>query len=339
MVLGPEVEAVCVLGRSDDWRATSDALGFEGGRAALARLPQCEHFGPDGERRKVLQRCAKHLLADLPQGLPAVAVGDEPTYALLGNRDHPSHYHRGLWRRGVGGRRVFVLESGSPRFASDAARCARTLARRAPEPLRSLKVLVDPLAASASTLSAWLSGHPGPWAFDVESYDVAAHPSRPGVAVDACHPDYRLRGVAVAWSEDEGVWFDFLALESGPEAWRPLLDPVFGSAALKVAHNGHFDEDGLVVGRWVSRVANRAGDSMLEWLALSDGRHAGLSLERLVVDVLGQDQWWEEFDKSEMRAAPIERVAAAAVRDAGYSLWLHCHARDLMSRGEYWDGQ
>ena len=207
---------------------------------------------------------------------------------------------------------------------------------RGPAPgLRRLEVVEDPRLAPE--LMSWMIAHPGPWAFDVEAYDAGAYPSRPGVATDPCHPDFRLRGVAVAWSEDEGAWLELAPL--GPEVWRPFLDRLFSSPARKGASYGHYDEEALVVPRWVGEVRNRGDDALLAWLSLSDGRHTSLRLERLAVDLLGLDPWWAGFDKSGVGRAPLDLVARAAVFDTGCALWLCAHARDLMTRGEYWDGE
>lgn len=318
---------------SDALDAARSAVGVEPAATALAT--RCDPSGRSkAERDEMVRRCGRYLRADL-RDLPAVAVGDDPVFGLMEARDHDAAHLRGLWRLSPGGRRVFALLPGSGRFAGDAARCARTL-----EPggsrLRSLEVIVDPESARAAEVLGFIEALPGPWAFDIESYDAAEFPGRREVATDPCHPDFRVRGVAIAWSEDEGAWFELCAC--GSAAWRLRLDRVFGSAALKVAHNGPMDEDGLVFNGWVSEVVNRGGDSMLEWLALSDGRHVSVSLERLAVDVLGIDQWWDSFDKSTMRDAATELVARSAVFDAGTSLWLHCHARDMMEAGLYWDG-
>jgi len=305
-----------------------------GPRLSRACLTRCVPFGPEADRHEMRRRCSRYLAADLPRGVPVAALGDEAVYYFCRSRDRGADYWRGLWTRSAhDGRRVYGLREGA-RFTDDVERLARML--RGPAPgLRRLEVVEDPRLAPE--LMSWMIAHPGPWAFDVEAYDAGAYPSRPGVATDPCHPDFRLRGVAVAWSEDEGAWLELAPL--GPEVWRPFLDRLFSSPARKAASYGHYDEEALVVPGWTGEVRNRGDDALLAWLSLSDGRHTSLRLERLAVDLLGLDPWWAGFDKSGVGRAPLDLVARAAVFDAGCALWLCAHARDLMTRGEYWDGE
>ena len=301
------------------------------GRACLTR---CQPFGDDAARREMRRRCSDYLRADLPSGVPAVAVGDEATYALRGSRESGADQWRGLWFRAADGRQAYALLEGGPRFEADLERLVRTL-DAAPRPLRRLEVVEDP--RRHRDLMEWLIAHPGPWAFDTETFDGAEFPSRRSVSTDPCHPDFRLRGVAVAWAEDEGAWLEVAPL--GRDVWVPYLTRLFGSPAPKDAHNGYYDEDGIVFPGWAPAVINRNEDSMLAFVSLSDGRHPSLRLERLAVDLLGQDQWWETFDKAQVRDAPLAQVAQAAVYDAGTALWLCTHAGDMMAAGIYWDGQ
>lgn len=343
-VIPPDVCAVVVSEAPTEQEECAGALrpvsapelaALSVGRACLTRCRPV--LVSDAQRREMRRRCAAFLRADLPPGAPVITAGDEATYALLGSRERGAAYWRGLWVRAAaewGERRVFPLVEGD-RLAGDLARFIRTLSAPAPQP-RHLEVVVDPGGVPGRTVMRRLAEHPGPWAFDVESYDGAAFPSRPGVPTDPCHPDFRVRGVAVAWSEDEGAWLELAPL--GPEAWRPWLAPVFGSPAVKAAQGGHFDEEALVVPGWVPAVVNRGEDSMLAALSLSDGRHASLRLERLAADLLGADPWWDAADKARMRDLPLADVARAAVLDAGMALWVCTHARDLMERGEYWSG-
>ena len=310
--------------------------GIDPERIGLATITRCRTTGPvhGDEWKKMAKHCEGWLRRDLPSGAALLVQGDESTYAIIGSRDHGAAYWRGLWfRSALDDRRAFCVQ-GNDRLEEDLARCGRTLKGDPPQ-LRTLEIVTDP--RERPELMRWLAEHPGPWGFDIECFDAGAFPSRESVVFDACHPDYRLRGIAIAWSEDEGVWLETAPL--GPEIWKPFLDPVFLSPAEKGGHNAHTDEDGMVMTGYVSGIHNRKMDSMLTWNALSDGRHASLRLERLAVDVLQQDQYWGGFEKSQMRDAPLDLVARGAVFDAAMSLWLCLYGAERATAGEYWDGQ
>lgn len=315
--------------------------GVAVGRACVTRC-RIDGYAP-AEVQDMRRRCRAHLARDLPPGAAVVASGDEAVYALLGSREHGAEYWRGLWFRGEIDDRgrgaswsgsAFAYAPGHPRADSDIERFVRGLDPVNRPQLQQLEIVEDP--RRREDLLRWIAAHPGPWAFDIESYDAEEFPSRTRVATDPCHPDFRVRGVAIAWSEDEGAWLELCKL--GRAAWRPYLDPIFGSAAKKGGHGAHFDEEGLVYGGWCAEVRNRGEDSMLAMIALSDGRHPSLRLERIAVDVVGVDPWWDALDKSMMRDLPVEQVARAAVFDAGLSLWVVTHAEDMMEQGVYWDG-
>jgi hypothetical protein len=187
-----------------------------------------------------------------------------------------------------------------------------------------------------------LARHPGPWTFDIESYDAAEFPSRKGVAVDPHHPDFRVRGVAFATSPTEGAFVDFgLFVPTDFEVGNnlKLLADAFASDAEKGAFNGHFDECGLVYTGWVPRVANRARDGMLAAIALGDGTHENLRLATLAAVLLRRDVTWD-IDKSTMRDQPAEVVADGAVHDACLTHEL-CDLLDVWAdedRRIFWSG-
>lgn len=167
-----------------------------------------------------------------------------------------------------------------------------------------------------------------PWTFDIETYDAGQFPSRKEVAVDPCHPDFRVRGCAFALSKHLGVWVDFgMQFQDTRVQPDPLLGPstmenglvalraAFASDAEKAAFNGGFDENGLVYQGWVPEIRNRTRDGMLALIGLGDGTHEFLRLSHVVPTLLGYLTYWDE-DKSMVRELPVEVVAAGAVRDA-----------------------
>ncbi len=160
------------------------------------------------------------------------------------------------------------------------------------------------------------------WTFDIETYDAAAPigvPGRKEVAVDPFHPDFRVRGVAIAFSKDEGYWIELggrpPAQTQRGRAELKRLAAAFGSDAGKGAYNGSFDENGLVYTGWVPQVRNRTRDAMLSMIALGDGTHERLTLEHAIRVLLHREYHWD-VDKGLMRDLPLEEVARGAVHDA-----------------------
>lgn len=186
------------------------------------------------------------------------------------------------------------------------------------------------LCAAAPYLRA-LAQAPGPWTFDIETYDAGAFPSRKTVSTDPHHPDFRLHGVAIATSAHDGAYIflgdtdDCRDLDGdGIDALRAAFD----SDAEKGAYNGHFDENGLVYTGWVPRVRNRVRDGMLSTIALGDGTHESLKLPHVAKLLLKRETTWE-IDKSTMRDQPVEVVADGAVHDA-------CLAHELCDLLDAW---
>jgi hypothetical protein len=193
--------------------------------------------------------------------------------------------------------------------------------------------------AEAEPFLRKLAVHLGPWVFDIETYDAEEFPSRKHVAVDPCHPDFRVRGCAFALSKDIGAWVEFVdplacsigVLGSDADPLGPLA-AAFASDAEKGAFNGGFDENGLVYGGWVPVIRNRVRDGMLSMVALGDGTHGqhGMRLEAGVVRLLKREAYWGGVDKGLMRDLPIEVVADGAVRDACATYEL-CDFLDAMA--------
>ncbi len=198
-----------------------------------------------------------------------------------------------------------------------------------PQAPGSVSVKVYGSLDAAAPFLAALARSPGPWVFDIETYDAAEFPSRKHVSVDPFHPDFRVRGVAVAWRDDVGAWVELNGDPAGlGRRLRPrgveVLCPVgiaalraaFASDAEKGAFNGGFDDCGLVYPGWVPRVRNRTRDGMLSMVGLGDGTHERLTLQHAAAVLLGADPHWVDVDKGQMRGLPIDVVAEGSVRDA-----------------------
>ena len=126
-----------------------------------------------------------------------------------------------------------------------------------------------------------------------------------------------------------------MAVDDRKDDVRSLLDPVFGSDAEKWPFNGSYDEEGLVYPGWVTEINARSGDGMLAMVALGDGRHESLRLEKAAADLLKRPQAWDGFDKSRIRDLSIDEVAQGAVGDASNALALCRLLHDRLARGEY----
>lgn len=318
-------------------------------RIGFANLGRCRPENDDFETpewTKAEQRCWRHLNHDLASvTVPLVLLGTRPVQRFLGGKNQKVTQHRGLWEQTPDGRRVFVarhpsgvLRSRDDRehlerqFREDIQRLAAGLNGQA-TPTPRVPTFRDPF--EAREFLAKLAKHPGPWSFDIEAFDAGAFPSRPNVATDPCHPDFRLRGVAFAWGGSGGAWVDCFTVNDQKHDVRALLDPVFSSDAEKWAFNGSYDEEGLVYPGWVTEINARSGDGMLAMVALGDGRHESLRLEKATADLLKRPQAWDGFDKAQIRDLSIDEVARGAVADAKNALALCRLLHDRLTRGEY----
>jgi hypothetical protein len=331
-------------------RMLLDALGAAGidrSKVAWTSLARCHPPGDDllaPSWVEATHHCRNYLDADIAGTAPLLLVGAGPAQAFLGGRTRVGA-SRGLWAQ-VGDRDAFVIRNPSHLSAvkdvstrsallnelrSDVANMAdHVLDREVTLPF-STQVFETPAAAEGYLRR--LGKHPGPWAFDIESYDAKEFPSRKSVSTDPCHPDFRVRGVAFATAADVGGYVDLAGM--APELVHPYFDMAFCSAAEKWAFNGHFDEEGLTYPGYVTAVRNRGGDGMLAMLSLSDGRHESLRLEWAVVNILGERQYWGGLDKSKMRDIATQVVARNAVGDACHTFRLCDVLHGRLERGEY----
>lgn len=285
-----------------------------------------------------------------PESVPLLILGDRPCSTMTADAKITSLTHRGLWVRTITGHMGYVVreleeldaidledvglrDAWLKEWRGDLKRMAdRVLKVERP---RDINVQIYQSVKTAAPLLRRLSVHKGSWAFDIEAFDAVEFPSRKDVSTDPCHQDFRVRGVALAWSPSSGAWIELQ--NDDPDEARSLLDLAFSTPAEKWAFNGGFDEEGLTYNGWVSEVRNRAGDGMLDMVGLSDGRHAALRLERAVVDFLGFNQYWGGFDKSRIKELSVEDVGRAAIEDACATWLLHYRLKERLERGEYFE--
>ncbi len=275
------------------------------------------------------KRCSQYLARDLA-GLrvPLLLLGKRPLQRMLGDNKAKLGSYRGLWLKTPDGRDAFVarhpaqiLRTPDPAARAQLAQQFEADIQRMAARVRGVEVVAGRVATLITSLSqlakfaARLAKARKWWAFDIESFDAKRFPSRKEVATDPCHPDFRVRGVAIAWSPTQGVWLELAPLLAQQDAVRALLTPAFMSEAEKGAFNGSFDEEGLIVPGWIGGLRKRWHDGMLAMVALGDGTHESLKLEKAVVDILGKPQIWNA-DKTQMRDLPIEVVARGSVGDA-----------------------
>lgn len=291
-------------------------------------------------------------LAALPPSVPLLLLGARAVAKMLGvsTKDVTLGAYRGLWIKTQDGRMAYVarhpagvLRAQDPKvraalkeqFISDIARFASRLRGTESRDEPHVRIFKSPFDAKPFLTN--LAVVKTPWAFDIETFDAKETPSRQWVSTDPCHPDFRVRGVAIAVDAKRAAWIELMGHEAQLAKARALLSPAFASPAEKWAYFGHFDEEGLVYPGWIDRIVNRLGDGALAQVALSDGRRAkgDLRLERAVVDLLKLPQYWDGLSKGHMRIHPIEQVARGAGLDACRT-WLLCqdlHAR--LAAGRY----
>jgi hypothetical protein len=316
---GPAVAPVDVM------RALFDA-GLSANDVAIVPVTRCQ--GEGSTIKKAAARCVKKSRIEglLTTGLHLVVgraafgdVVDDPTLRF--------NAFRGTWCS-VGDFHAFPVvhpsdimkevvdpvarESHLARMREDVGRCVDRVLDRETGPAVDIQIFDSPLAAREYLTV--LGRRTAPWTFDIETYDFSQYPGRREVATDPFHPDFRLRGVAIATSKSNGAWIELKGWDGNAEA-RAVLDQAFGSPAPKWAFNGHFDASGLVYGGTVTAVVNRSGDGMLAGVTLSDGTHESLRLEKLVLERLKMPMGWA-VDKSRMRDLSTDAVARGAVTDA-----------------------
>lgn len=330
---------------------TVDAPRSERINVGFANLTRCRPDGEDFDSaawRKAADRCRKFLDVDLAGQYPLLLLGTKPTQRLLGDVKATATRMRGLWHQTLTGRAVFVTRHPASvmreirragndcalaqQFRSDLQRMANRLLKR--ETFPRIAVEIYESAAKGRQRLRWLAARTAPWFFDIETFDANAVPSRLHVATDPFHPDFRVRGVAVAWGPTEGAWFELMADEQRKAAVARLLDPAFSSDAEKGAFVGGFDESGLVVPGWVTAVRMRTRDPWLASIAL-DAQGGGHSLERLVVDVLGEPQPVGKSHRGRIREMSLQDVATYAVNDACAEWRLDVEMQRRLDAGAY----
>jgi hypothetical protein len=297
-----------------------------------------------------VSRCSNFLKADLMpySSIPLMPLGTPPLQHFMQNVKIYISKNRGLRRRTKDGRILYPTWNPASihhrGYVSEQERMTKELfsdIRNTAEILlgtgqpKPVQYAVYEDVEDIIGLLDWGANHPGPWAFDIETYDSKLFPSREEVATDPCHPDFCVRGIGIAWDADTGSFIDLKQFQHLKGKLRPYLTRLFSSPAPKWAANGHFDEEGLVYTGWIPEVHNRAGDSMLAMIAASGGQLAGFSLERGIVDVLHEFYHWADIQKSHMRELDTAIVADGCVRDAAGTWRLCNYIHYLMERGEY----
>jgi hypothetical protein len=252
-----------------------------------------------------------------------------------------------MWYRTPEGRFVFptwhpagimrqVNETGQAKrliqFRKDLKRFADKVLGR--EQLPPIQIDIFPTLAEAKTFLEYLARSKSRWIFDIETFDNLNVPGRKYVATDPFHPEFRVRGVAIAWRGDRGAWIELAPWEHRKDEARAILSPAFMSMTPKGAFHGHFDEAGLVYPGWVHKVENRSSDGLLALIAINAGGQEGKSLERAVVEILGEPQYWS-VDKTRMKDLPIAQVAEGSVRDACSTLKLVDVLEEKLKAGDY----
>lgn len=327
--------------------------------------PDDGRFTTPGYKAAVLC-CDRYLRADVDvlgsvrgangamEYLPLLLLGQVPVEKFLPRQRHsPASVfrERGLWRRTrAGNRLVFSVRHPASilratpedaqrelleQFCLDIARCLAVV-RDPKSGIEGVDVTLYENPDQARDFIRALCDHGGPFAFDLEAYDAKECPSRPGIAVDPCHPDFRVRGVAIAPKHNKAAWIELRPWESRKADARKILDPLFANEASKICQNGSYDEDALVYQGWVSRIRNRRHDTMLAQIALGDtDKPRAMKLDTAVLDLLDKPQHWVGSDKSYIRSMPIEEVGTGACYDAArtYELMLVLDTR--LRREEY----
>lgn len=322
------------------------AAGFDPEtEVSYANVTRCRPLGDDFEARtwtEAAARCWNFLQRDLAANTaPLLLLGAPALKRFLNKKDAKIGAHRGLWTPTIV-REAFVahhpahiLRAKDPaqratlreQFMRDLSHMGDRIFKR--QRADDLRLKIYPNLDAARPLLDKLAIYRGFWTFDIETYDAQALPSRPKVATDPCHPDFRVRGLALSWAHHTGAWLEFLDWETRKPEARALLNPLFLSPAPKGAFAGHFDEEGLIYPGWVDGIENRTSDAMLALVALGDARHESLRLEKAVIDVLKIPPSWDAVDKSRIREYPMEQIARGSVGDAcrTYTLCLSLEER------------
>lgn len=318
-------------------------------QVGYVNLGRCRPANDDfesAEWQKAEDCCWHHLTADLRGWTgPLLLLGTRPVMRFFDDKKARVTAKRGLWYELPQWHQVFaanhpsgVLRSGSAakeqQFLSDLGRAARRVLKTERFPPVKVHVFKSPVEARG-----FLARLPDRWFFDIESEDALAVPGQAGrkhVGTDPFHPDFRLRGVAIAVGPGEGAWVECKAMAGQRAKARTILDAAFMSDAEKGAFFGGFDEDCLVYGGWVTAIRNRTMDPYLASLALdATFSLGGHSLERLVVEMLGEPQPKAGVDRGRIHDMDLRSVAEYAVNDACAEWRLHDALQRRLEHGEY----
>jgi len=320
-------------------------------KISIANLTRCQ---PDNDNfedpkwKKAMGYCWKFLEHDIAGDYPLLALGSQPLQKILGDKSARVSKMRGLWHTLPSGRQIFstwhpsyVLrevrrvgeESTALRqFRRDLQRVVDRISGQEKLPDIKYDIFKDP--GEAKPFLTELAKYNKPWVFDIESFDAQECPSRRSVGTDPFHPDFRVRGIGFAWKPDRGAYVELTSWDQWRRQAAEIFGPAFASPALKWAFNGTFDEEGLVYNGWVPEINNRRGDGLMGVLSINAGGLPNFTLERCVVDILGEAQYWG-VDKSLIRELPLEKVAESAVRDCASTYKLVKIVHQRLINGQY----
>lgn len=320
-------------------------------KISIANLTRCR---PDNDNfdskewKKASGWCWKYLTKDTEGDYPLLLLGSEPLQKFLADKSARVSKLRGLWQTMSSGRQVFstwhpayvlremrrVGENSTAlkQFRRDLEKVADRIHGR--EKLPDIKYDIFQNPGEAKDFLEHFARYPKPWVFDIETYDAVEYPSRKHVGTDPFHPDFRVRGIGFAWKPDRGAYIELKPWDQWRAQAAELLSPAFASPALKWAFNGTFDEEGLIYNKWIKQMVNRRGDGLMGVLAINAGGMPNFTLERCVVDILGEPQYWG-IDKTTIRDLPLEKVAEDAVRDCCSTLKLMKILHQRLRDGQY----
>lgn len=320
-------------------------VGIDPARCIFGNTVKCHPPGDSFdslEHKAAIKKCQAYLRQDIAAvNTPVLLLGEGPLRVLRQDGKTKLGGFRGLWFKGWD-RECFSVghpeSSDAAKFASDISRMADRMQGREAAFEPQLEIYESPAAAEALLRKLGQPDHPH-WVFDIEAYDAVEFPSRKEVAVDPCHPDWRLRGIAFAWAKDKGAYVDCKGWTA--EQASPYLSLAFCSDVSKGAFHGNYDEECVVYNGFTPEVRYRESDGMLAMIALGDGTHESLKLEKAVVDILKRPQYWSLFDKEKMRDADIKLVAQGSVGDACFTWELIEILHVRLERSEYleWGNQ
>lgn len=318
-------------------------------------LARCRPIGDRFDTKdwdKMEKQCSAYLGIDLGiyQG-PLLLLGDRVVQKFFKSKKMRVKNLRGLWHALPDGRQAFVTwhpahiirASGHEReelerqFVEDIRRMGEQVLGTEDRSGLDVEVMVFPDPGKAKKFLESLAKRPpyGRFFFDVESYDIAGVPARKTVATEPFHPDFRVRGVAIAIKPTVGAWIELRSWENKKEEARKLLAPAFESQYEKGAFYAAFDQDALIVPGWVNEIKNIVRDPWLASIALDMSGHRR-SLDRMVVEFLSYPQPKKGVEIGSIASMSLEAVAEYAVRDACMAWQLDDEIQPMLKKGEYY---